>query len=176
MKFLRAAVATLLLSSSTVLAAETPFYGRKLPQNWTIIGSLGDGKNTPACMAARDFPDGSVFSLFTNLSNGSMFMALSEVAWDFEHPQGTRGNLRLNAYKNGRVAGVQLDFLVVDKNTIHVPNLKPQEDWMETIASSDRIQIIMPEGAKNTIMTLPGSRQAMNELALCTLQGHKMAN
>lgn len=145
------------------------FYWNRLSEdnNFTVAGATYKDGSNPDCSARTVWPDGSDFFVFKDLKDQELYLRLKNVNWELSDKPGTTGTLRINFRAGGRVAGGDYTFIVMNKNTIAVPDIANQGQFMQNFASFAYMQFVMPGNIPNAEIPLRKPKETMAALAEC---------
>lgn len=161
-------IASLLIASalsSPASASEVFYRSSKNVGLWAVAGFLGDASINPSCRAYMVWPDGSEVNIVKDLADGEFFIYIHTVGWNIQ-AEGI-GTLRSNfMFSNGTVSGAEAKFLILNKNTIVIPNIDVEKS-LESIMKASNVSFIMPGNIQDISINLTGSSQAMSNIAEC---------
>jgi len=158
-----------LLGFVSPAAAGDVFYSTSTNGGWDIVGEYNDLKLNPACYIKRDYADGSKFMMIKDLKDGEIYFMNRNVEWNISDEPGKKDGyqVRLVFYKsNGEVSGGVVQYILVNKNTIRVPDLNV-EKFVKSVFEYARMVLIMPGNIQNAEITLNGTRDAISKMSDC---------
>lgn len=147
-------VLSLLLSSLPSYAGEL-FYKVQTPQLWTILGDKGDETQNPACLVQKTWEDGSIIQYITDLKSGEFWIYLTNIKWDIDETIGKYDGMRINFYHGQDVKGVNVDFYLLNKNTVTIRGLSSSAIF--SFVTSDKMIFVMPGNVPNAEIPLNGT-------------------
>lgn len=158
---------TLLLTTS---AYAVDYFFEKTIGYWSVVGHPGDSSSNlnPACVSATRWDDGSYINIIQDLKDGELWMEFKNNEWNVEGPYGQdagQQQLTLNMFKGRSVSSWNVNFLLVNKNTIHIHGLTSK--FIEAFAEYDMMRIIPPGTILNAEVRLQNSRAATTLMGEC---------
>lgn len=168
-KFVSATLAAMLFTSSS-FAAGIEFYNVDVrPGPYYVKGVTADtngGSGNPACYAEINYRDGSRFQLIRDLADAELYIFMRNNTWNIGDPPGVY-NVRMNFYNSaGNIEGINLQYNLVNKNTIVIRNLK-KEIFIPLFMNNNRAVFVMPGTIQDAQIDLTGSSRSMNEISKC---------
>jgi hypothetical protein len=153
------------------------FHTQKMDQSWTVYGIdyLVDGllyPKGPICALENTYWDGSLFQLSVPIGHGVVRkpppfkIYFKDNTWEISGPFPQRSSLQLNMFKDKTfVDGGALKFTIVSKSGILIDGIAGQ--FGVSLDKSDKIVFVMPGTIKNSTVSLPNTRLALNYFVDC---------
>ena len=167
-KFVSATLAAMLFTSSA-FAAGKEFYNVDVrPGLYYVKGVTADvdgGSGNPACYAEVNWRDGSRFQLIRDLADGELYIFFRNNTWNIGDAPGTY-NLRANFHRNANISGLDLQYQLIDKNTIVIRNLR-KDQFLPLFSANQKVTFVMPGTIQNAEFDLTGSSNALTEISKC---------
>ena len=149
------------------------FYSGGQSGDWTVFGNAGSSTQNPACVAEVTWDDGSKFQLIKDLKNGEFYIWFQNNEWNIIDPPGNY-TFRMNIVNRAnQVAGGDMTYQLVNKNTISIRNLDV-DSFVGPFMEMTEIRFIMPGDIGNAFIPLNGSTAATEKLVQC-LDAYKAA-
>lgn len=168
-----AASLSVLMFLSTASFADEIFYQGGQVGSWSVFGNSGNATQNPACVAEVTWDDGSKFQLIKDLKDGEFYIWFKNNEWNIIDPPGNY-SFRMNIVNRaGQVAGGDMAYQLVNKNTISVRNLDV-DSFIGPFMEMTEIRFIMPGDIGNAFIPLNGSTAAIEKLVQC-LDAYKAA-
>jgi hypothetical protein len=168
-----AASLSVLMFLSTASFADDIFYQGGQVGSWSVFGNSGNTTQNPACVAEVTWDDGSKFQLIKDLKNGEFYIWFQNNEWNIIDPPGNY-TFRMNIVNRAnQVAGGDMTYQLVNKNTIAVRELDV-DSFVGPFMEMTEIRFIMPGDIGNAFIPLNGSTAAIEKLVQC-LDAYKAA-
>lgn len=156
---------------STVAIAQDYFYSQNI-SGWNISGIPQVGELHPVCRANKNFDDGSQFSVIKDLADGELYMFLQNMGWNISDAPGVY-TLRMNFHKGSRITGSNIQFELLNKNTIRIRNLN-SDRFINDFMDYSKLVFVMPGTINNAEILLNGSTNATVALSDCVKNSKNM--
>ena len=169
MKKTLSVVAAVALAFTTSVFAGELFYDKPAndKQVWGVFGDKGSDSLNPACVAELGFNDGSYVQIIKDLANGEVYIWLKNNAWEIQDEVNQYYDLELNfTFTDGSVVNVPMQYLLLNKNTIILPQLN-DENFLGALATAKEFKLIMPGTIQNAYIGLDGSTDALTLIGAC---------
>jgi hypothetical protein len=164
---------SVLMFLSTASFADDIFYQGGQFGSWSVFGNSGNTTQNPACVAEVTWDDGSKFQLIKDLKNGEFYIWFQNNEWNIIDPPGNY-TFRMNIVNRAnQVAGGDMTYQLVNKNTIAVRELDV-DSFVGPFMEMTEIRFIMPGDIGNAFIPLNGSTAAIEKLVQC-LDAYKAA-
>lgn len=134
-------------------------------KNWFIQGIPKRDKLNPICRASYFWNDGSEFNLIVDLSDGELYILFINNAWQINDNINNIYNFRINAHTGNTIKGFNAEYELLSKNTIRIRDINVK--FMDVFAESNELRFIMPGNILNAVISLDGSREAVNQINNC---------
>jgi hypothetical protein len=166
-KFVSAALATMLFTSSAFAAGHEFYKVDVRPGPYFVMGVTADVQQSenPGCYAEVNWRDGSRFQLIRDLADGELYIFFRNNAWNISDAPGTY-NLRANFHRNTNISGLNLQYYLLEKNTIVIRNIR-KEQFLPLFSGNQKMIFIMPGNIQNAEVDLTGSSNALAEISKC---------
>lgn len=167
-KFVSATLAAMLFTSSAFAAGREFYKVDVRPGPYYVKGVTADidgGSGNPACYAEVNYRDGSRFQLIRDLADGELYIFLRNNTWNIGDVPGTY-NLRANFYRTANISGLDLQYHLVDKNTIVIRNIR-KDQFLPLFSANQKVIFVMPGTIQNAEFDLTGSSNALTEISKC---------
>ena len=164
---------SVLMFLPTASFADDIFYQGGQVGSWSVFGNSGNATQNPACVAEVTWDDGSKFQLIKDLKNGEFYIWFQNNEWNIIDPPGNY-TFRMNIVNRAnQVAGGDMTYQLVNKNTISIRNLDV-DSFVGPFMEMTEIRFIMPGDIGNAFIPLNGSTAATEKLVQC-LDAYKAA-
>lgn len=167
-------VLAILAAFSLPLYAQQAFF-RQQVGNWLIVGLPSqEGKNA-VCGAEYGFGDGSRLTVYSDLVDGELYLALHNTRWNIGDEPNSRSQLRVNFIaRNGHIKGAPAEFIIINKNTIIIPNVNAKA-FIPDFMDRHKLEFVMPGTITNAEIPLDNSTRAVEMLIKCVDAGSTQA-
>lgn len=162
---------------STPSFADEIFYQGSQQGSWNVFGNAGSATQNAACVAEVTWDDGSKLQLIKDLISGEIYIWFQNMEWNVGDPPGTYP-FRMNIVdRAGNVVGGDMNYELVNKNTIAVRGLDA-ETFIPPFMGMSELRFIMPGDIGNAYVPLNGSTAAVEQLLQCmdTFKNYKPKN
>lgn len=171
MKIQHALFAATTFFMSTVAIAQDYFYSQNT-SGWHVSGIPQIGELNAVCRANKNFNDGSQFSVIKDLADGELYMFLQNMAWNISDAPGVY-TMRMNFHKGNKITGSNIQFELLNKNTIRIRNLN-SDRFINDFMDYSKLVFIMPGTINNAEIPLNGSTNATLALSDCVKNSKNM--
>lgn len=162
-----------LMLSSTSIAQSQNFYYNEM-QHWIVEGVPNNKQINASCYTQTRWSDGSRFQLIKNLVTGELYIWVQAMFWNISDQPGSTAVARVNTHGKSGVIGGDLTFLILNKNTIVIPEIQA-DGFIQAFMTQNEMHIIMPGTVENFVLSLKGSTKAIQSLSEC-VEASKKAN
>lgn len=169
-----ATVMLAVLCANVVHAEEQQFYFKKTDKFWSVYGATETNTGQATCFGEAGKKDGSIIQIHRSLVDGELWAVVHGVEWDIQAQDGT---LHWNFYgpgnKDDLIAGADLHYVVKDKNTIQLLQIKPNA-FSDALWNSRYFVLVMPGNLANLYISFESKGGTMlTALAECIKKNEK---
>lgn len=163
---------TLFWSTNSIAQSQNFYY--KEMNHWIVEGVPNTKENNASCYTETRWSDGSRFQLIKNLVTGELYIWVQSMSWNMSDDPGSTFVARVNTHGRNGVIGGDLTYMVINKNTIVIPQIQA-DGFIQPFMSQNEMHIIMPGTVQNFALSLKGSTTAIQSMSDC-IDASKRAN